>query len=291
MLPEVQQIGRFLENAGGTIDCCVTSGAGHATEIAAQLTGDIDAVLVAGGDGTVCEVINGLIGKSIPIVILGTGTENLFARELGMPLNPAQVAATLLNGQVFDCDVGIANDQYFLAVAGVGFDAECVMRLARRRQGHITHGDYFWPIWRTFWAHKFPALRVMADNDCVFEGRGAVLIGLIGHYAAGLGVFPKASLDDGLLDLCVLGCASRTELLGHAWRIFLKRHTRHTDVVYCQCHTIEIQSPDSVPIEIDGEVGGHLPLRCSVLPGAARFLRAQGPPNPLARTPANRYNR
>ena len=70
MLPELQQIGHLLENAGGTIDCFVTSGVGHATEIAAQLPDDIDAVLIVGGDGTVCEVVNGLIGKSIPIVIL-----------------------------------------------------------------------------------------------------------------------------------------------------------------------------------------------------------------------------
>ncbi|MHC4696839.1 MAG: diacylglycerol/lipid kinase family protein [Planctomycetota bacterium] len=305
MLPVVQQIGRSLERRGSQLDIHVTGGTGHATEIAAELHHDVDAVLVVGGDGTVCEVVNGIIGRpddwglriadcglwidpkstinnlhsTIPIVILGTGTENLIAHELGMPSTPERVVETLLSGEPFACDVGVINQRHFLAVAGVGFDADCVLRFARARQGHITHGDYFWPIWRTFWTHRFPTLRVEVDNACVFEGHGFAMVGIIGRYAAGLRILSEARYNDGLLDLCVFACNSKARLLGHAGRLFLGRHVGSRGVIYRQGRQISITSPDQVHLEVDGDAAGCLPATCHVLPGAARFLGPQDTAN------------
>jgi len=288
MLPMVKQVGQVLERQGSTLDIRVTERAGHATAIAAELSADVDAVLVVGGDGAVGEVINGLVGRLVPVTIMRTGTENLLANEFGMPARPSAVARTLLDGDTFDCDVGVLNDRHFIAVAGVGFDAECMDRMARTRRGHITYGDYFWPTWRTFWGHRFPRLRVTADDQCVFEGRGLALIGVIGRYAAHLRVLCNARHDDGLLDLCVLECSSRTRLVRHALRMLLRRHVGSNGVVYRQCRRINISSPDDALIEVDGELGGRLPAKCSVLPRAVRFLR---PPRTLggyAATPALR---
>ena len=254
MLPAVRQVGRVLERNDGHLEVAVTDSAGHATELARQVPPDIDTVLVVGGDGTVSEVVNGLIGRDTPVVVWATGTENLLARELGMPTTPKDVARLLLEGEPFGCDVGVFNDRRFLAMAGIGFDAECVMRMSGTRRGHITHWDYFWPIWRTFWAHRFPVLRVEADGVCIFEDRGLMLAGVIRRYSAGLRILAHARYDDGLLDVCVIPCASRTTLLGHACRAFLRRHVGRGGVVYCHCRRIRISSPEKVPIELDGEL-------------------------------------
>lgn len=273
LTPLVVRVGRFITEAGATFLLHRTQRAGEATTIASRLADEVEAVLVAGGDGTVCEVVNGLAGRRVPMLVLPAGTENLLARELGVPRSPREAARALLYGDVYHCDVGVMNERRFLVVAGVGFDAECVYRMARMRRGHITHWDYFWPIWRSFWAHKFPRLRVEAEDDCIFEGRGFVLIGVMPRYSVGMRILADAVPDDGLLDICVFPCVSRWRLIGHAFRVFTRRHIGRGGVVYRQARSARIESPDNAPIEVDGEVAGRTPAVISIERKAAGFLR------------------
>jgi diacylglycerol kinase family enzyme len=142
--------------------------------VAADAAEDTRAILAVGGDGTVREVVDGLLHsrRKIPVAILPTGTENLAAREFETPTDPTGIVQTILGGRAVPCDVGVTNGRHFLVVTGAGFDAEVVHRLADCRGRHITHWNYFWPIWRTFWEHRFPRLTVSADGEEVFEGRG-----------------------------------------------------------------------------------------------------------------------
>jgi YegS/Rv2252/BmrU family lipid kinase len=240
--------------------------------LASQLDSEVDALLIVGGDGTVNEVFSGLAGKSVPCVILPTGLENLLARALNMPSDAGRVAETLLHGQPFHLDVGEINGRRFLAVAGIGFDAECVLRMEQIRSGHVGHLSYFWPIWRTFWTHRFPALRVEVDGACLFEDRGLVLIGNVRRYSVGFHVHVNARYDDGFLDVCAFPCSTRRAFVKHAWRVFRRWHIGRGGVVYRQCRRIRITSPDTVPIEADGEFAGTLPAECTILPRAAQFL-------------------
>lgn len=274
MVPRVRAIARAVEHVGGRFDVFVTQGPRHATRLAAGLADGVEAVLIAGGDGTVGEVFNGLASNGVPMLILRTGTENLLARELGMPTDPQQVTATLLSGEAFTTDIGVINERRFLSVAGIGFDAECVVRMNPARHRHITHGDYFWPIWRTYWAYRYPMITVEADGAMIFEGRGFALIGNIARYSAGLRILSKARNDDGLLDLGVFPCESRRRMLGHACRAFLRRHIGPRGMIYRQCRRVILRSDENVPIEVDGELGGRLPAECSVQPSAASFLRS-----------------
>ena len=274
MLPRVRTIARAVERRGGRLEVLVTNGPRHATELSSRLEREVEAVLVVGGDGTVGEVLNGLGDSRIPMVIYRTGTENLLAREQGMPGDPDEITSALLNGEEFATDVGVIGGRRFLAVAGIGFDAECVVRMNRARCGHITHGDYFWPIWRTYWAYRYPRLTVEADGAVIFEGRGFALVGNIARYSAGMRILSKARNDDGLLDLGIFPCESRRRMLGHACRALLRRHVGPRGMIYRQCRTIRVSSNEAVPIEVDGELGGHLPAECSVHSGAVSFLRS-----------------
>ena len=271
--PAIRQIEHELRRAGASLEVMTTEQIGHARTLAARLSADVPAVLVVGGDGTVSEVINGLGRRLIPMVIMRTGTENLLAREFGMPKHPRRIAHALIYGDPFDVDLGVINDKCFAAMVGVGFDAECVRRMTDSRRGHISHLDYVRPIWRTFWSYTFPALRIEVDGPCVFEGCGLAVIGMIKRYGGGLCIVPHARCDDGLLDLCVFRCASRAELLAHVSRVLRQRHLGHRKVFYQQCRNIRIDSPEQVPIQIDGEFGGFLPASCALLTRAARFLR------------------
>ena len=235
-----------------------TTGAGDATAIARALPA-ATAVVAVGGDGTVREVVGGLLGRSIPLAILPAGTENLVAKQFQIDASPVRLVGTLLNPEIREIDVGLVGQRVFLVVVGVGFDAEVVRRLSQRRQGHITHLDYFLPVWRSFWSHRFPRLRVLADGETVFNEEGLVFVGNMSRYGLGLRILKDAVVDDGLLDICIFRCRSLLKLLSHALRTACGRHVTSRDVLYLRAREIRVSSDAPVPFEIDGDDGGDLP--------------------------------
>ena len=273
MRPVAERIGRFVERRGASFELLETSHSGHATQLASQAAAQADAVLVVGGDGTVCEVVNGLCDSEIPVAILPTGTENLLARYLKMPREPEKVADLLNRGARLSYDVGVLNGRRFLVVAGAGFDAECVHRLSRVRRGHITHLHYAGPILRAFWSYGFSPISVVVDGAVVFDGRGFAIVGNTPAYSVGMRVVPDARPDDGKLDVAIFPCRGKSQLLMHAYRVFRCRHVGRGGVRHHQGRRIRIEAPDPVPVEIDGDMGGFTPADCSILPGAASFLR------------------
>ena len=270
MLRAVQAI---LARHDADLDIQPTQHAGHGAELARLHAPHVEAVLVAGGDGTLCEVANGLAGSAVPVCAFGAGTENLMARVFRMPQEPAGLATALLQGERVPCDVGTVNDRRFLAVVGVGFDAEVVSRLVRVRRGHIDYLNYFWPIWRTFWSHRFPRLVVHVDGVRVFAGRGLAILGNIWRYSLGLPILQHAQPSDGLLDLCIFPTRSRSKLLVHAVNVLARRHVGRAGSIYAQGKRITIDSPDRVPIEVDGDEAGYLPIECTVHEHGLTLLR------------------
>ena len=263
-----------LRAAGWAVTVRLTRAAGDAERLAGDAPTDTRAILVVGGDGTVREVVDGLLQakRKIPVAILPTGTENLVARELGTPRNPRGVAERLCAGRPVPCDVGVLNGRHFLINSGVGFDAQVVRRLVAGRRGHITHWDYFWPIWRTFWGHRFPRLRVSADGREVFDGPGLVFVGVMARYSVGLPICRWARRDDGLLDLCIYPCRTRTRLVKHAFHTVWGDHDRVGGVIYRKCRRIHLDGDPSVPLQADGDAAGGLPADYRVLPSAVTLL-------------------
>ena len=275
-LPLIAEVQNHVERLGGSFQQTVTERAGHASEIAADLPPETDALLVVGGDGTVSEVLNGLGDSAVQMVLFRGGTENLLAWELGMPEKPEAIAETLLFGQPFSFDVGTINDRRFGIVFGAGFDAECVHDASRVRTGHITRLHYALPIARTLWRHRPALIRVDADGQRIFEGRGQVVVGLIARYGGGMRILANARHNDGLLDVCIFPYVSRFGLVWHGVHIALRRHVRCRSVIYDKAKNVRISSADRVPIQIDGDPGGWLPVEAAVVPGGAKFLRRIG---------------
>lgn len=272
VVPLVRAIGENLAKRGGRLIIHETQGPGHASHLASSLEAGTEALLIAGGDGTASEVLHGLNGNNVPVFALASGTENLLAREFSMPTDVSRVSERLLSGEAVPYDIGVVNGRRFMVVAGIGFDAECVLRMTRTRRGHITHWSYFWPIWRTFWEHKFPVLRVCIDRKETFEFRGFALIGNLPRYSVGMRLLSAARPDDGLLDLVMFRCISHAKMAGHLLRALTHRHLKAEGVEYRQGKSFEINSASKVPIELDGEFAGFLPASCGILERAVWLL-------------------
>jgi YegS/Rv2252/BmrU family lipid kinase len=269
----LEQLGPALAGHGYALEIMHTQNPGDAEILAGEAGAKVRAVLAVGGDGTVREVAAGLTGSKVPMVVVPAGTENIVAKHFGYRADAAGVTETIVTGHEAPCDVGLINGMKMLIVAGVGFDAAVVHRLAVRRTGHISYLTYVEPIWHTFWYHRFPQVRVEVDGQDVFEGAGMVFVGLLPRYSIGLRLIPNARCDDGLLDVCVFSCRSRAQLLRHAVRASVGRHMHSAGVLHYQGRRVLVSTKDKiVPVQVDGDPAGTLPIDCSVVDSGLRLL-------------------
>lgn len=270
----VKRLRNFMVENGYRVRIDLTRSLSDAQELAHKAACSYDCSLVVGcgGDGTIREIIQGLEGSDKPLMIVPSGTENLLANELGYTEKVEDYINTFKAGVVKPLDVGQANGRCFTSILGVGFDADVVQRFSDLREGHISHLDYFWPIWRTYWLHKFPRIKVEIEGEEVFNDYGMVFVGNISRYAVGLEILKKADYGDGLLDVCIYRCGSKTKLAKHSAMTVLKCHSTSRDVIYRQCDSLRISSDEIVRTEIDGDPGPALPLDIKMIANAIRVV-------------------
>ena len=244
-----------------------------------ELTREVRAAVVIGGDGTLRAVADRFVGLGTvpPLLPVPLGTANLMGRHLGIHWNrlnvEKEVAAAIERNQTVLIDAARANDRLFLLMTGVGFDAFIVHELDRLRKGPINYLSYVLPSAQALMDYRFGPLRVTLDGKTVFDdGPALAFVGNIREYGTGFPVLPFAKADDGLLDLCVLPCRTAEDLA----RLFLLsaagEHTRAEGVVYLKGKEIVIESPAPVPVQIDGDPAGHTPVRINLLPVRVPFI-------------------
>lgn len=244
-----------------------------------ELSGCIQAGIVIGGDGTLRAVAERLLRADVlaPLLPVPLGTANLMGRYLGIRGDEHELAqrvsAALQRRRILHLDAARANGRLCLLVAGVGFDAQVVHELDRLRRGPISFWNYLLPAALSL--HSFPAapIRVWLDGQPVFpEAPGLAFVGNLAEYGTGFPILPHARPDDGMLDLCVLPCSSRAQLL----ELFLKaaagEHTHAEGVVYRKGRHVHIESSVPVPLQIDGDPAGHTPVEIDLLPVRLPFI-------------------
>jgi len=268
----VSDIVRRLRDRGCDVDVYTTAASGDAMRLARNVPDTTHAVLAVGGDGTLREVAQGLVGRPPPLVVVPTGTENVIAQEIGMRRRAAQIVDTVLQGRCQACDVGFADGRCFLILAGVGFDGAVASRLASSRRGHISHLSYLPPLWHTLRTYLYPRVRVELDDKTVFDDRGLVFVGVMSRYSIGLRILRDAIWDDGLLDVCVLRCARRRSLMMQTFRVLARRHVESGASIYLRGKRLRVSSAEDVPVQIDGEAAGSLPIDCTIKRRALSLL-------------------
>jgi len=252
-----------------------TTRSGHAREFAARLAGAAEAVLAIGGDGTLNEVVNGMLdaGVSVPILPVPAGTANVVAAELGLPAAPAELAEVALSGAVRIWDAARAGNRAFLMTCGAGFDAAVVEAVHAARAGRsLGLLSYFAPALRIAFGYSFPRMDVSIDGEPAGSPATFVLVGNTRLYGGPFSFFPDARPDDGLLDVCCMRGAAWPDLFRHAWGAFRRALAACPDVSFHRGTRVRIEAAGRVPVQIDGDPGGELPVEIGVLPGAVRLL-------------------
>ena len=249
-----------------------TTGPGNAAEYTSAHANKAHAIVSWGGDGTSKDIATALINTSTPLLVTYGGTENLLAKVMGIPKDPANMAQLLVEPQTIDFDLAHCNGDTFHSILGVGFDAEVVREVHKNRSGHITHLHYAWPILKTWLRYKFPMLKITADGEDIFHGWGIAFVGNTHRYSMNLHICRDAQPDDDLLDLVVFQCNSRHSLLKHAFWTILRKHPEHRSVIYKKVKHVRIESDRDEICELDGDTGPTLPLDVTISPHKIKMI-------------------
>jgi diacylglycerol kinase (ATP) len=275
-LRPIQDLASRLESLGIEVDLRLTSGPGDATAIAARAAsnGSSD-VIVAGGDGTINEAIQGLAGTKARLAIIPRGTANVLARELGLPLDDEQAVAVAAQGKSREIYLGLAIDEttnerrHFVLMAGIGLDASVVRRVQPSLKKRIGKG--------AFWVSGLSHLATWNPRPFTLEIEGVkyaatfAAIGKSARYGGDLSITPGASLDQREFEICVIETTSRLRylrLLSHAMRNGMPRDKPEVTFV----KAVSVKAYGDAHVQVDGELLGHLPMRFEIAPHSLEVI-------------------
>lgn len=275
------EIEAVLQRHGLAFDFAISEHPGHAVDLVARaVAGGCRHILAIGGDGTVNECANGIFRqRAAPTdeVLLGVmpiGTGNDWARTHRIPKDYAAVAALMAAGMHRLHDVGVAtfaddSTRHFVNVAGLGFDAHVVEALPDRTLGPLA---YLVGLAKGLLGYRAVSLGLTFAGRRI-DTRAFVLFFAIGRYCgSGMNVAPRAEVDDGLFDITLIQDLSRWEVLKSLRRLFDGTLLTHPKVLALREAEGAVEAATAQPVEADGELIGHAPVRFSILPRALRVL-------------------
>ena len=253
----------------------------HAEELARQLCSlhknTMEAIIVVGGDGTLHEVVNGLVDHpTVKIGFIPAGSGNDFSRGFQTPKSPLEALSFTMkkkqsSGKRFDIGKVMVNGQrkkeYFVNNIGTGFDAE-VCKLTNESKmkkyfNKIGLGSlaYVGAVMRLLFTYKLTNIIVEMDGRiCRYEKVWFVTVSNQPFYGGGMKIAPKANPTDGCLDVTIVHNLSRLKLLFMFVTVFFGKHTGFKEVVQYKGKKVSIKSDDNMLVHADGELIGHLPL-------------------------------
>jgi diacylglycerol kinase (ATP) len=257
-----------LEKAGYETSCHATTGAGDATKAAEKaVRRGFDLVIAAGGDGTVYEVVNGLAEKRDrpTLGIIPAGTSNDFARALGIPKEIDAACDILTHGKHTDIDIGKVNQQYFINIAGGGTLTELTYEVPSKLKTMLGQLAYYVKGIEKLVFFKPTRVHIQSRERVIDE---EIMVFLVAN-SRWMGGFekltPQADLKDGYFDVLVVKKMSIPEFIKLATQALRGEHLRDPRVIYFQTAELKVTSNSGVQVNLDGELGGHLPSHFRVL--------------------------
>jgi diacylglycerol kinase (ATP) len=230
-----------------------------------------DAVVAAGGDGTVNEVINGLQPGSPPLALVPLGTANVLAAELGLPRRPPQAVARLIvDGPARAAWPGLANGRRFMMMAGIGFDAQVVaavdlaLKRSLGRYAYLLQGVRH--LRRGFPAHY----RVRVEG--VELTAASVIVSRTQYYAGRFLLAPGASLFEPRLEVFLFSKAEPADILRGAVALLRGRITDEPNVRLVRAREVTVTEPAGEPVQCDGDIACSLPAHITVAERPVRLI-------------------
>jgi diacylglycerol kinase (ATP) len=282
-------VAKALRTAGGEVERHRTTSLEDARLAACKAAGSFDAVVAVGGDGTVGACAAGLADAGptarAALGVIPAGGGNDAARTLGLPFDDPLAAADLLPRlRRRRADLGEVAGRRYLNVAGAGFDSE-VNRIANRWLGWSSERPrYVGAVLAQLVVGRPAGFRLTLDGERLQVRAWLVAVANGPSYGGGMRVAPHAGLDDGLLDVVVIGAIGKLDFLRTFPKVFSGRHLEHPAVAVHRARRVELAADRTLAVYADGEPAGSLPATFEVRREAIAVLAADGAPG-FAATP------
>ncbi len=272
----IEHIASLLRSRGVEVDLRPTTAPHDATQIAARAARNGSSeIIVAGGDGTINEVIQGVAGTKARLGIIPRGTANVLARELGLPLDEQEAAVIAARGNSRRIHLGLAIDEtnnvsrHFALMAGIGLDASIVRHVRPRLKKRIGKG--------AFWISGLSHLASWSPHPFKLEIDGReytatfAAIGKAPRYGGDLAITPEARLDEPEFEVCMIETSNRfryLRLLSSAMRAGMPRDNPAVKFI----KTNKVRAFGNSQVQIDGELIGSLPMRFEIAPHSLEVI-------------------
>jgi YegS/Rv2252/BmrU family lipid kinase len=260
----------------GTVEVAHSDDHAHARELAREACARERTVLAVGGDGLAGCVAGAVVEAGGVLGLVPAGRGNDFARQLGLPTDPAEVARVVSGGRIRTVDVLDCGGRVVLGsvYAGVDSAANAIVNARPRVPAPLV---YQYGALRALLTFRPVGFRLVLDGDPWTAPGYSVVIANSGYYGAGMHIVPSAEVDDGRLDVLVIGGAdghipSRWSLVASMREVYAGTHLRRPDVTVRRAQVVDLAMDRPVPVYADGEPCGDAPLRVSVRPAALRVL-------------------
>lgn len=256
----------------------LTTGPGHATELARGLAATgASTIGAAGGDGTVHEVINGMVGSQAALAVIPTGTGNDLARALNIPLEASAAISTLYDAPFRSIDYGVDREGIFSVILGLGFTAQVMDHVNKHKdflRGPLAIAAAVFKVIKNLEATE---LEIVLDGQVMRRRSVAVFIMNSCWTGGGMFVTPEAKLNDGVFHLCLVNELGKLELINLLPKVYSGAHVGHKSVEILTCREIVIEAQKPMIKMFDGNVYGTTPVHATIVPQGLRVLSPGGP--------------
>ena len=251
----------IFTKAGYEVTVHPTQAQGDAQRLTEELADEYDLIVCSGGDGTLDEVVTGLIRSDslTPVGYIPAGSTNDFAQSLQIPSNMVKAAETVVNGRAFPCDVGAFNDDTFIYVAAFGLFTDVSYQTNQRLKNIFGHAAYVMEGAKRLYDIPSYYLEVEVNGETI---RDEFIYGMVSNSVSVGGVKNLMSqtveLDDGLFEVMLIRMPQNPLQLNEIMTNLVMPKSCDTPYIFtCKTDHIEIRSEDAVPWTLDGEFGGE----------------------------------
>ncbi len=252
----------FIKNAfraqGIELELLPTRAPGDATILASGLVeSKCQLVVACGGDGTINEIICGMAGSHVPLMIFPGGTANVLANLIGLPKDLGHCVQLLRTGRLRRISLGKAGARHFAVMAGIGVDAGVVEAVDPDLKRKIGQGAFWLAGFQQLARYHFLPFEIQVDghsHSCTFA-----IISKSKWYASRFQLTPRASLFSDTFEICLFQSMNRWRYLTYLLYSSFSKHESLKDVTILQGKEIKAVGPDQVMVQVDGELIGNLP--------------------------------
>jgi YegS/Rv2252/BmrU family lipid kinase len=255
---------------------------GHLTELAEQAArGGAELVVSVGGDGTLNEVVNGLVrgGTSTELATIPLGTGMDFVRTYGIPTRFEDAVRTVLDGTIRTIDVGrvsyrewsgAESERYVANVGSVGMSAAVAQRANGMSKALGGKATFFYALARVFFEWDNTLVSVQLDDERREARMHDVIVANGQWHGGAMRLAPEAQPDDGLFDVVLIGDVTKRDFVTTAPKLYKGTYLAHPKIELLRSRTVAVEAPERLPIELDGEQVGTTPARFEIVPAALR---------------------